>query len=74
MTQDSKKKSLYKTVSWPIVHIGFVGTLVYFFEKAITGEAHWEYAGSFAIIYTACEMLGYFLHERAWSRFGKKVA
>jgi uncharacterized membrane protein len=74
MTQDSKTKSLYKTVSWPIVHIGFVGTLVYFFEKAITGEAHWEYAGSFAIIYTACEMLGFFLHERAWSRFGKKVA
>jgi uncharacterized membrane protein len=47
---------------------------VYFFEKAITGEAHWEYAGSFAIIYTACEMVGFFLHERAWSRFGKKVA
>jgi hypothetical protein len=38
----------------------FVGTLVYFFEKAITGEAHWEYAGSFAIIYTTCEMIGSF--------------
>jgi uncharacterized membrane protein len=47
--------------------------MVYFFEKAITGEAHWEYSGAFAIIYTACEMIGYFLHERVWSKFGDKV-
>ena len=53
--------------------MGFVGTLVYFFEKAISGEAHWEYAGSFAIIYTGCEMVGYFLHERVWAKFGKKI-
>lgn len=70
---DSNKRSLYKSVSWPAVHILFVGTLVYFFEKAITGEAHWEYAGTFSIIYTSCEMLGFFLHERAWAKFGKKV-
>jgi uncharacterized membrane protein len=68
---ESKKKSLIKSFTWPLVHIGFVGTLVYFFEKAVTGEAHWEYAGSFAIIYTACEMVGFFLHERAWAKFGK---
>ena len=43
------------------------------FEKALTGEAHWEYAGSFAVIYTLCEMLGFYLHERAWAKFGKKV-
>ena len=70
---ESKKRSLYKSITWPAVHILFVGTLVYFFEKAITGEAHWEYAGTFAIIYTACEMFGFFLHERAWNRFGNKV-
>jgi uncharacterized membrane protein len=70
---DSKKRSLYKALTWPSVHILFVGTLVYAFEKAITGEAHWEYAGAFAIIYTLCEMLGFFLHERAWDKFGKKV-
>lgn len=70
---DSPKKSFYKSISWPLVHMSFVGTLVYFFEKAITGEAHWEYAGSFAIVYTMCEMLGFFLHERAWAKFGKKV-
>ena len=70
---DSTKKSLYKSITWPAIHISFVGTLVYFFEKIITGEAHWEYAGTFAIIYTACEMLGFFLHERAWVKFGKRI-
>ena len=70
---ESNKRSTYKALTWPAVHIGFVGTLVYFFEKAITGEAHWEYAGTFAIFYTACEMVGYFLHERLWAKFGKKV-
>jgi uncharacterized membrane protein len=70
---DSKKRSLFKSITWPAVHILFVGTLVYFFEKAITGEAHWEYAGGFAVVYTACEMIGFFLHERAWAKFGKGV-
>ena len=70
---DSKKRSFYKSITWPVVHILFVGTLVYFFEKIITGEAHWEYAGAFAIIYTFCEMIGFFLHERVWAKFGKKI-
>jgi uncharacterized membrane protein len=70
---DSKKKSLYKSFTWPAVHMGFVGTLVYFFEKIISGEAHWEYAGAFAIIYTTCEMLGFFIHERIWAKFGNRV-
>ena len=70
---ESKKRSSLKSITWPAVHIGFVGTLVYFFEKAITGEAHWEYAGAFALIYTSCEMVGFFLHERAWAKFGKNI-
>ena len=64
---------MYKAITWPAVHILFVGTLVYFFEMAITGEAHWEYAGGFAIIYAGCEMVGFYLHERAWNKFGKKI-
>jgi uncharacterized membrane protein len=67
---ESKKRSLYKSITWPLLHVSFVATLVYFFEKAITGEAHWEYASSFALVYTACEMVGFFLHERLWSKFG----
>jgi len=70
---ESSKRSLYKSITWPIVHIGFVATLVYLFEKALTGEGHWEYAGAFAIIYTICEMAGFFLHERIWARFGGKI-
>jgi uncharacterized membrane protein len=70
---ESKKRSMYKSITWPVVHILFVGTMVYFFEKIITGEAHWEYAGAFAIVYTACEMLGYFLHERVWNKLGKNI-
>jgi len=70
---ESTKRSLYKSITWPAVHILFVGTLVYFFEMAITGEAHWEYAGTFAIIYTMCEMLGFFIHERVWNKLGNKV-
>lgn len=70
---ESNKRSLYKSITWPLVHILFVGTLVYFFEKTLTGEAHWEYAGGFAVIYTLCEMLGFFLHERVWAKFGKGV-
>jgi uncharacterized membrane protein len=70
---ESNKRSLYKSITWPAVHICFVGTLVYLFEMKLTGEAHWEYAGSFAIIYTACEILGFFLHERAWNKFVNKI-
>jgi uncharacterized membrane protein len=70
---ESKKRSMYKSITWPVVHILFVGTMVYFFEKIITGEAHWEYAGAFAIVYTACEMAGYFLHERVWNKLGKNI-
>jgi uncharacterized membrane protein len=70
---ESKKRSMYKSITWPVVHILFVGTMVYFFEKIITGEAHWEYAGAFAIIYTTCEMIGFFLHERVWNKLGKNI-
>jgi uncharacterized membrane protein len=70
---ESKKRSMYKSITWPVVHILFVGTMVYFFEKIITGEAHWEYAGAFAIVYTACEMIGFFLHERVWNKLGKNI-
>lgn len=70
---DSAKRSVYKSITWPVIHMGFVGTLVYFFEKLLTGEAHWEYAGTFAILYTACEMVGFFLHERVWAKFGNRV-
>ncbi|MBM3656094.1 MAG: DUF2061 domain-containing protein [Actinobacteria bacterium] len=70
---ESRKRSGLKSITWPIVHAGFVSILVYFFERLITGQAHWEYAGAFALIYTTCEAIGFYLHERIWSRFGSKI-
>lgn len=62
----SRKKSLKKTISWQLVHIGFVATVIYLF----TGE--WEYAGVGAILYMAWESTAYYLHERVWEKFGKE--
>lgn len=65
-SHDSKKKSLKKTISWQLVHLGFVATVIYVF----TGE--WEYAGLGALGYMAWESTAYYLHERAWQKWGKE--
>jgi hypothetical protein len=63
-----KKKSLYKSITWPFVHIFFVGGLLYIVTKLLTGEAEWEYIGIGAISYLAVEMSFYYLHEKIWDR------
>lgn len=64
---ESTKKSSLKTISWEIFHLVVLAGIIYIF----TGE--WEYASLGAILYIAIEALGYFVHERLWARFGKKV-
>lgn len=64
---ESNKRSLYKTVTWQSVHMGFVAGAIYLF----TGE--WEYASLGAIVYITWESFAYYLHERVWEKFGKKV-
>ena len=64
---ESTKKSSLKTVSWETFHLVVLAGIIYIF----TGE--WEYASLGAIIYIGIEALGYFVHERLWARFGKKV-
>lgn len=64
---ESTKKSYLKTISWEIFHLVVLAGIIYVF----TGE--WEYASFGAIAYIAIEALGYFVHERLWARFGKKV-
>ena len=64
---DSNKKTLKKTISWELFHMLVVAGILY----AFTGE--WEYAGLGAILYVTLEALGYYVHERLWVRFGKKV-
>jgi uncharacterized membrane protein len=46
--------------------IGVAGVIYIF-----TGE--WEYASIGALIYIAWEAIGYFIHERLWSKWGNKV-
>jgi uncharacterized membrane protein len=64
---DSKKKTFLKTISWETFHLVGVAGVIYLF----TGE--WEYATWGALLYIAWEAVGYFVHERLWTKFGKKV-
>jgi uncharacterized membrane protein len=64
---DSRKKTLLKTLSWETFHLIGVAGVIYLF----TGE--WEYATWGALLYIAWEAIGYFVHERLWTRLGKKV-
>jgi len=64
---ESRKKSLFKTVTWQIVHMVMVaGTIL-----ILTGE--WEIAGIAAIAELFWESALYFVHERAWAKLGSKV-
>ena len=70
---ESKKKSLLKTISWPFVHLTFVAGIIYFVLKYFTGEAEWEYVGLYGLMYLSLEMTFFYLHERVWAKFGRKV-
>jgi uncharacterized membrane protein len=64
---ESKKKSYIKTFSWELFHFTVLASIIYLF----TGD--WEYSGLSALVYIVIESLGYFVHERIWSKFGSKV-
>lgn len=64
---ESTKRTSIKTVTWELFHLTILAGIIY----AFTGE--WEYATIGAIFYIAIESLGYFIHERLWAKFGKKV-
>ena len=70
---ESRKKSLLKTLTWPIVHFTFVAGIIYFVLKYFTGEAEWEYVGLYGLMYICLELTFFFLHERIWARFGQKI-
>jgi uncharacterized membrane protein len=64
---ESTKRSLIKTVSWETFHLVGVAGVIFLF----TGE--WEYATWGALLYIGWEAFGYFIHERLWSKLGKRV-
>jgi uncharacterized membrane protein len=70
---ESARRSLLKTLSWETFHlIGVAGVLTIAVYIA-TGEWEYEYAALGALGYIAWEALGYFIHERVWAKFGRKV-
>jgi uncharacterized membrane protein len=64
---ESSKRSLYKTISWQIVHMAFVAGTIF----VLTGE--WEIAGIAAVAELFWESVAYYMHERVWAKFGGKV-
>lgn len=64
---ESTRKTLLKTLSWESFHLIGVAGVIYLF----TGE--WEYASLGAILYILWEAIGYFVHERLWAKYGRKV-
>lgn len=64
---ESKGRSVAKTISWQIVHMVLVAGVAWL----ITGK--WEIAGVLAILELIWETVLYYLHERAWNKFGKKM-
>lgn len=64
---ETTKRSSIKTISWETFHLVVLSGIIFIF----TGE--WEYATLGALLYIAFEASGYFVHERLWARFGKKI-
>ena len=70
---ESTKRTLLKTLSWETFHLVGVAGIIAIVTYAITGEVEYEYATVGALGYIAWEAIGYFLHERGWVKFGKKI-
>ena len=66
-SMESNKRTSIKTVTWEIFHLVVLAGIIFLF----TGE--WEYATLGALIYIGLEATGYFIHERLWAKFGKKI-
>lgn len=70
---ESNKRSLLKTLSWETVHLIGVAGIIAAITWILTGDVEYEYASLGALAYIAFESAGYYIHERVWARYGKKV-
>ena len=64
---ESAKRSAYKTISWHLLHMFMVALTA----LIVTGSM--KIAAILASAELIWESFAYFLHERAWAKFGKKV-
>lgn len=69
----SIKRTLLKTLSWETFHLIGIAGIIAIVTYAITGEVEYEYATLGALGYIAWEALGYFIHERVWSKLEPKI-
>lgn len=65
---ESAKKSLYKTISWHLLHLFMVAIVAFI----ITGSV--KIAAILASAEFLWESTVYFIHERAWARWGNKIS
>ena len=59
---DSRKRSLYKSISWHILHVIMVASVAYI----VTGSV--KIAAILASAEMIWESVVYYMHERAWSK------
>lgn len=64
---DSNKKSIYKTITWHILHVVMVSIVA----LIVTGSV--KIAAILASAEFMWESGAFYLHERAWAKFGHKV-
>jgi uncharacterized membrane protein len=64
---DSGKRSLYKTISWYLVHAFTIATILFL----ATGNI--KIAAIFASLEMLWESFAYYMHERAWAKLGKNI-
>lgn len=62
---ETKKRSLYKTISWYLFHNVMMFSITYMF----TGS--WETGVAVAVLQTLGEAALYYMHERVWAKAGK---
>jgi uncharacterized membrane protein len=69
---ESNRRTLLKTLSWETFHLVGVAGIIAIVTWALTGEVEYEYATFGALAYILWEALGYYIHERVWTRIKVK--
>jgi uncharacterized membrane protein len=64
---DSAKKSVVKTITWHLLHIIMVGLIAYLVTRRL------DLAALLASLEFIWESVMYFVHERLWVKFGKRM-
>jgi uncharacterized membrane protein len=64
---ESNKRSILKSISWHVSHVCIAATVAFI----VTGSI--QIAALLASAELLWESAAYFLHERAWAKFGKNI-